>query len=80
MHRYLVDPEFTTQTGLRCDAETEAYDVIVSDLTNKLKCILDPALNILVQKGEVRQRQAHIFILDVDSNFKLTLERHLHTM
>ena len=60
IHRYLMDPDFTTQTGLECDTETEVYDLIVTDFTNKMKCVLDPAINFLVQKGEVGRQHVKL--------------------
>ncbi|ESO91966.1 hypothetical protein LOTGIDRAFT_233266 [Lottia gigantea] len=53
LQRYLVDPEFKSQTSIDTTRYSDVFDVTLSDSTNQMKYILHPSLNHLIQNYQL---------------------------
>ena len=63
IHRYPSDPKHRTQIGIAGTAQGDVFDVIeitLADDEHKVKAVLDPELNKLVQTCQVK----HVYYLE----------------
>jgi len=78
VRRHVVDGSFGRRTGIESVGEGYLYDVVLTDGTNELRCLLHPRLNAEVRRGALLRSaivaiREHVVVADELSRHDIAL-------